>query len=393
MFLGRKKYEKIHHELIGEKSSRMVANVDIMTDALKQFELGSEAADTPLYNIFTKEVLPAVVANNIIERDILGEKLCTDFITDRLVKGNSSIWDPMKKSTIATFLSATVSVDPKKAKLKNIKEDCNWFQRFSIACRSRSDLDLKEMVSRFEFGAVPRSLFAHDGNLLLATDKAKIVHVLENMTKSIPVAGQPPCDILILDGMALLHKMKKGKEIINCMDLSDLFVKILQKLGNCFYEVHLVMDRYLDKSLKNQTRSKRATKQGNRQFVISPNTNIQHITMKDLLSNSKTKRDLISFLCDQALQKISHKRFCVTYGNDTYGNFEFSPILKTHSQEEADTLMLLHASTLDESCNVMVDSPDTDVLLLLVHFMPFLPGCVLFRTGFSTKLSTIQIIN
>lgn len=27
----------------------------------------------------------------------------------------------MKKSTIATFLSASVSVDPKKAKLKNIK--------------------------------------------------------------------------------------------------------------------------------------------------------------------------------------------------------------------------------------------------------------------------------
>lgn len=166
------------------------------------------------------------------------------------------------------------------------------------------------------------------------------------------------------------------------MDLSELFVKIVHQLGSSFYEVHLVMDRYLDKSLKNQTRAKRATKQANRQFVISSNTNIQNVTMKDLLSNSNTKRDLIAFLCHQVLQKNSHKRFCVTYGNETHGNFEFHSILKTHSQEEADTLMVLHASTLDKSCNVMVDSPDTDVLLLLIYFMPYLPGCVLFRTGF-----------
>lgn len=98
--------------------------------------------------------------------------------------------------------------------------------------------------------------------MLFATDKAKIVHYLEDLTKSLPTIEEPSTrDILIIDGVALLHKIKKGKGVVNCMSLSDLFIKILYKLGTGYDEVHLVMDRYLDKSLKNETRSKRSTKQ------------------------------------------------------------------------------------------------------------------------------------
>lgn len=384
MFEGEERTGNIHHELIGGKSVRMVRNVGILVNLLNELQIGTESTDDPLYNVFTKEVVPQTIASDIINRDALGEVLVTEFISERLTNGQKSVWDPMKKSTVATFLSSAIPIGPSKAKtkLKNTQDDCNWFPRFTIASRSRPDLDLADSVSRFEFGAVPRSLFAPDGNLLFETNKSSIVRHLESQTKSVPVNAMVTSnnDVLIIDGVAFLHKLKKGKGVVNCKDLSILFVNVLHRNGSGFFEVHLVMDRYLDKSLKNQTRSKRVTKQA-RQFIITPSTNIQNVSIKDLLSNTKTKRELIAFLCEQAVANIHLKRFCVTYENVTVGNFDFDERLKTHSQEEADTLMILHASTLDERSKVVIDSPDTDVAVLLIHHKPFLPDCLVFRTG------------
>lgn len=387
LFEDGKTTVKLHHELTGGKCVRMVQNVRTMVNLLEELQIGTESTDDPLYNIFTKEIIPQEIANDIINRDILGEALVTEFISERLTNGQKSVWEPMKKSTVATFMSTAIPIDPSKTKtkLKNTQDDCNWFRRFTIASRSRPDLDLADSVSRFEFGAVPRSLFAPDGNLLIATDKSSIVRYLEIQTKSLAVNAVSTTtsrtrEILIIDGVALLHKLKKGKEITNCKDLSILFVNVLHRKGSGFFEVHLVMDRYLDKSLKNQTRSKRAAKQA-RQFVITPTTNIQNVSMKDLLSHTKTKRELIVFLCEQVLANSTLKRFCVTYDNVTRGNFDLPIRLGTHSHEEADTLMILHASTLHERSKVVVDSPDTDVAVLLIHHKPSLPDYLVFRTG------------
>ena len=55
-------------------------------------------------------------------------------------------------------------------------------KRFIAICRSRPELDLKQCIGTYEFGLVPRSLFAADGTLLLAYHKAKIVQHLERLT-------------------------------------------------------------------------------------------------------------------------------------------------------------------------------------------------------------------
>ena len=54
-------------------------------------------------------------------------------------------------------------------------------QRFVVISRSRPELDLKECIRTYEFGVIPRSLFASDGSLLLAYDKASILHHLEKL--------------------------------------------------------------------------------------------------------------------------------------------------------------------------------------------------------------------
>jgi len=54
------------------------------------------------------------------------------------------------------------------------------------------------------------------------------------------------------------------------------------------------------------------------------------------------------------------KKFFVTSGTETKGNTSIPDVLLTHSQEEADTLLILHALTVDKDAELIIDSPDTD---------------------------------
>ena len=90
----------------------------------------------------------------------------------------------MKRRNIGTFTSTNAVSDMKAGdKLIKIKEERGLLQRFIVAARSRPDLDLKECIGKCEFGLIPRSLFASDGSLLLAYDKAKVLNHLEALIK------------------------------------------------------------------------------------------------------------------------------------------------------------------------------------------------------------------
>ena len=63
-----------------------------------------------------------------------------------------------------------------------VKEGQGLLQRFIIISRSRQELNVKECIGNYEFGVIPRSLLASHGSLLLAYDKASILHDLEKLT-------------------------------------------------------------------------------------------------------------------------------------------------------------------------------------------------------------------
>ena len=67
--------------------------------------------------------------------------------------------------------------------------------------------------------------------------------------------------------------------------------------------------------------------------------------------------------------------------------------MKHHSQEEADTLLILHAVSVPHEAELVVSSPDTDVLLLLVHMYPHLPVSTVFLTGKGKLKRTIFVCN
>ena len=75
----------------------------------------------------------------------------------------------------------------------------------------------------------------------------------------------------------------------------------------------------------------------------------------------------------------------VMSGTETNGNINIPSSLLTDSQEEAYTLLVLHAE-------LVVSSSDKDVLLLLVYMYPRLPISTTFLTGKGSLKRKISVL-
>lgn len=378
------------------------------------------------------------VANDILWRDEIGQQMFECFVTERLTEGKLSVWDKMTKKKLGTYKSGNASTEIRVGdKVVKIKEERALLQRCIVISRKRPELDLKECIGTYEFGVVPRSLFASDGSLLLAYDKASILHHLEKLssnaqqtevdrneaTESEPSGNQAeyvplqvaatPAEhtkgeinqpsryrVVIIDGMAVVNSVIKTEQMKTCQDFADSFLAIICNIAANYDEVRLVFDRYMKTSLKEQMRTKR-TKGNSTFYHVKDTTLIQNISLKDFLSDIRTKAELTEYLankvvCHSRSSNNRLKKFMVTSGTYTKGNVDIPDTLLTHSQEEADTLLILHAVSAPHEAELVVSSPDTDVLLLLVHMYPHLPVSTVFLTGkgrLKRKISVSNIYN
>ena len=201
--------------------------------------------------------------------------------------------------------------------------------------------------------------------------------------------------ILIIDGMAIVNSITKHDNMKTCADFAESFLSIICYMTQEYDEVRVVFDRYISPSLKSQTRSKRAQRKTT-YYHVKDNTLIKNISLKEFLSDSRTKEELTEYLankvvCHSRSPSNRLKRCMVTSGTTTQGNIPIPTCLESHDQEEADTIMILHASTVHKDAQVVVFSPDTDVLLLLVSHFPDLPKSTSFFTGKGRQRRLISI--
>ena len=81
------------------------------------------------------------------------------------------------------------------------------------------------------------------------------------------------------------------------------------------------------------------------------------------------------------------KKFMVTYDTSTKGNIDIPSSLIHRDHEEADTIILLHASTIDSSAHLDIHASDTDILLQLVNQFTQIPRKTYFLGKSSIPLS------
>ena len=410
-------YDRKHHyQITGSTCERIHSNIHKLLTVMKTFSVGFGPSEE-VSNLVSKAVLPPLVSKELLRHEKIGYELYHDFISNRL-NGELSIWLPMKKCNLKTF-----KMLKKTSKLKigdriiELKEEKNLMTRFLVTARKRPELELELCIGNYEFSVIPKSLFTVGGHPLPCTDKAKLMHHVEDLS----ISTDPSITLIqqnsavVIDGMAVVNEIITDKSMKTCKvsyslhisvvmssfvgwnkiftvnthfsfyffkDFADRFVDRIARISSGFEQVRLVFDRYVKDSLKARTRHKRTS--GNEiRYQVSDVTNIENITLKQFLSHIDTKQDLTNYLTKYAKDHLHNrgKKYVVTHDLTSESNIvNYADDMKSHDHEEADTLLILQAINIaktDPFTECVVYSPDTDVFLLLVHYSPLLPqvGC------------------
>ena len=399
-------YERTnHHHLTASKAKQQQQDFAHLYTSLTKSTNPITYNGNELINIHTKYVFDKVIERDTSEMTKKGCQMYTNFKKNRIESDGCSLWDPMKKERLHLCKSARKTVKTKVSDtIVHLKADRALFTRLLVASRSRTDIDLCNSISKYEFSAVPLSMFNLDGTVILSGNKSNLMKILEGQQLVYPeeeteipssdtadkarVSSQSrsrPYSVAVFDGMAELQKLKKTPSMKTCQDLAIEFCSKLDSSLQKYDETHLVFDTYLENSLKNAMRRKRAGKTTPVEFKISDSTNITNISMRTLLSHSKTKDELTAYISEKAIvfaQKM--KRNLVTsWRNEakTAEGVDVTALKSTH--EEADTKIILHClyASHHGATTLHIFSPDTDVFILSIWWSGMFPPDTMFVTG------------
>ena len=123
----------------------------------------------------------------------------------------------------------------------------------------------------------------------------------------------------IIDAMAIVQSITKTPNMKKMSDFRDVFCTKIQRRSKKYTETRVVFDEYLDNSLKEQTRAKRATTKNKKSVVqmnyrVNENMSLASVSLKELISSTKNKRSLTSFLADGLLDAFKGKLIVVQGG-------------------------------------------------------------------------------
>ena len=283
-----------------------------------------------------------------------------------------------------------------RAQTVRVTAESNILGQILIACRGK-DVDFYKLFA-YPLNPVPWSLATPDGGFA-KTDKAQLLHALECEADT---HSQSPHDlpfncVVVIDGNALLQAMTHLPDTFE--ELECVF-KCLPKAQT----VHFVTDSYHPRSIKDMERHRRG--QTKAHVLGGPKTKLPH-DFSAYMHNSDNKTQLIHFLLDQwRTQKYAAEiGSCVIYYACATSCFKLQQVAGSmtavevdelqSSQEEADTRIILHCLFESRRCAqdslIVVRSPDTDVLVVMVYFSSDIHQTLLFDTGAGNKRRLVNV--
>lgn len=411
---------KQHHELSKSGIERDFSRIAELKAVLKESNPFQFQGDQ-LLNIITKSVMPQSVQMDILQREEIGKNAYHSFVKER-IQGPVNLWEKMQKLKLKSWKSAVKTTKVVQGnKTIELKEDRSLFARMTIAARTRPDIDIKEAVGMYEFSNISRALFSSDGLLLPCNDKSKLLPVLETLPDKMKEAaqeGEEPAEsegitesvsdesmkpkvetkVIIIDAMMIVQQVAATeKKVKNCKEFAGLFIECLERKFAPYDVMHLVFDHYdVDFSLKQGTRNRRAEKvKESRSYVCMDTTQIR-IPMSSFISNTKTKGSLAEYLAAKVLEHFKNGKKTVVVSTQAGAkSYHVDADHLTSCQEEADTLLVLHAvSVAGPDVIIHFLSSDTDVFVLALRRFPDLgtKTCVVLGTGSKQRLVPLRPI-
>ena len=168
-------------------------------------------------------------------------------------------------------------------KVVELKEDRSLMQRILVISQKRPEIDLPNLIGKYEFSITPRSLFSFDGKLLPCNNKSSVMLAIEDRAKQPPndathiiSGGINDANVVILDGMALVIKFVLTRDINTCKDLNILFADKVLAEADGVLELRLFFDRYIESSLKERTRERRTSGKSTRYIVTDSTSTVEY---------------------------------------------------------------------------------------------------------------------
>ena len=146
----------------------------------------------------------------------------------------------------------------------------------------------------------PRSFFKPNGEQNDGGEgKGQLVKEVRDYVKNsfYDINNRGDFDVVVIDAMMILQKLKKTSDIKTFDDLSKLFNSSIERVSLGSEMVIVAFDKYIASSLKCKTRALRHGKVVPVEFEVLGNRNIENVSLKLLLSHVKTKTLSDCFPC------------------------------------------------------------------------------------------------
>ena len=279
-----------------------------------------------------------------------------------LVSCKVSIHSTISRNKLSLFRQRN-SITTSKSKLKavSLKQDRKLFASLYVACQSRES-DLGEFFSH-ENHAYPPSLSEY--RKLRKGNKADFLQIIE--THGDTRLDCPEMTATVIDGAALVQMTLPGDVKTFREYCSKLFVpKILQELrADGRRRVDVLFDRYLQTSLKTETREKRG---GGIRVSVRESTPICK-NWRQFLRVDKNKEELFTMLAVELGNQNANENTIIATAlenaicNDISVNLAS---LAPSNHEEADTRIFLHTLHAARSghLKICIRTVDTDVVAI-----------------------------
>lgn len=395
---NKENIEEVHHEESDSHQIRFMKHVNSLVSTLLEM-------DNPLLDIDLQTVdTHVIVGEDAVERmrtlTSLGNTQYTQFVEQRIISRDVSIFNPIKRNNVNIF-GSTASCKPKQAtKLTLAKSDAALFSKLYIACQHRQG-DMDEFF-KHENQPFPPSL-SETGNLRPVV-KSELLQCLEqneddeeyeNETSAKEMEGPTDCTASFLDGPAVVQMIRPGTNI-TFEDYRHSFINYVTNRTE--KRVDVIFDVYKDDSLKNNTREKRG--KGLRQRVTAAGKLPRN--WQTFLRSSENKVELFYFLADGLQEKHDTKTIVATKGEEVVCNDTTDVASLKSKQEEADSRILLHVfhAVQQGHTKVLIRTVDTDVVVIAVSLygklekMKLQEFWISFGVGKATRSIAIhQLVN
>ena len=344
---------------------------------------GQEAECEPqLISLATKDVATSDIQKDLLTAKDRGIALVCDNVKQCLIDQSVPFFHPLKRNISKTFGTLyRANITNKNNDKKTLKADRRLIQQLFNASRAGRIVNMKDILTH-ELLQVPPSLGKVNGkmNSTSKSDMIAIISANVETPPSVPDAAPTQWTCVLIDGHALIQSLGKPNNALTFNDYAKVFLgAVTCHVKASVKRVDVVFDTYVKQSIKGPTREKRTgNKRPIRKIIENGDVPLPKV-WNQFIALDDNKANLAEFLSDYIMEHGNLPNECELVTGGGFKDHElaksslFGDILDLRSNhEEADTRLILHAlhAVSNSQCNrIIVVCRDTDVLLLLIHFL------------------------